>query len=228
MSKTNTLQHLAIIMDGNGRWAKIRGKARTQGHKVGAETVRTITTYCAKHETIETLTLYAFSTENWKRPKMEVNFLMKLLDNYLTDELSTYMELDTRFETIGDLAPFSPKLKKTIEKTKEATKHNKKLVQVLALNYGSRDEIVRAANRVISRKEPLTEESLSAALDSPYSDIDLLVRTSGEQRLSNFLLWQLSYSEMFFTSTLWPDFSPQELGTIIESFQHRNRKFGGI
>jgi len=228
MSKTNTLQHLAIIMDGNGRWAKIRGKARTQGHKVGAETVRTITTYCAQHETIETLTLYAFSTENWKRPKMEVNFLMKLLDNYLTDELSTYMELDTRFETIGDLAPFSPKLKKTIEKTKEATKHNKKLVQVLALNYGSRDEIVRAANRVISRKEPLTEESLSAALDSPYSDIDLLVRTSGEQRLSNFLLWQLSYSEMFFTNTLWPDFSPQELEVIIESFQHRDRKFGGI
>ena len=228
MSKTNTLQHLAIIMDGNGRWAKIRGKARTQGHKAGAETVRTITTYCARHETIETLTLYAFSTENWKRPKMEVNFLMKLLDNYLTDELSTYMELDTRFETIGDLAPFSPKLKKTIEKTKEATKHNKKLVQVLALNYGSRDEIVRAANRVISRKEPLTEESLSAALDSPYSDIDLLIRTSGEQRLSNFLLWQLSYSEMFFTNTLWPDFSPQELGAIIESFQHRDRKFGGI
>ena len=215
-------------MDGNGRWAKIRGKVRTQGHKVGAETVRTITTYCARHETIETLTLYAFSTENWKRPKMEVNFLMKLLDDYLRNELDTYMKLDTRFETIGDLAPFSPRLKKTIEETKEATRHNKKLVQVLALNYGSRDEIVRAANRVISRKEPLTEESLSAALDSPYSDIDLLVRTSGEQRLSNFLLWQLSYSEMFFTDTLWPDFSPQELEDIIEKFQRRDRKFGGI
>ena len=171
---------------------------------------------------------YDHSDYNSPNAYMEVNFLMKLLDNYLTDELSTYMELDTRFETIGDLAPFSPKLKKTIEKTKEATKHNKKLVQVLALNYGSRDEIVRAANRVISRKEPLTEESLSAALDSPYSDIDLLIRTSGEQRLSNFLLWQLSYSEMFFTNTLWPDFSPQELGAIIESFQHRDRKFGGI
>jgi len=228
MSKTNTLRHLAIIMDGNGRWAKIRAKARTEGHKIGAETVRTITTYCAKHKTIETLTLYAFSTENWKRPKMEVNFLMKLLDNYLTNELSTYMELDTRFETIGDLAPFSPKLKKTIEKTKEATKNNTKLTQVLALNYGSRDEIVRAANRVISSKEPLTEESLSAALDSPYSDVDLLIRTSGEQRLSNFLLWQLSYSEMFFTNTLWPDFSPQELEDIIEKFRYRNRKFGGI
>ena len=228
MSKTNRLQHLAIIMDGNGRWAKIRGKARTQGHKVGAETVRTITTYCAKHETIETLTLYAFSTENWKRPKMEVNFLMKLLDNYLSNELETYMELGTRFETIGDLSPFSPKLKKTIEKTKEATKKNTRLVQVLALNYGSRDEIIRAANRVIAQSEPLTEESLSAALDSPYSDIDLLIRTSGEQRLSNFLLWQLSYSELFFTETLWPDFSPQELEKIIENFQLRDRKFGGI
>jgi len=228
MDKINILRHLAIIMDGNGRWAKIRGKVRTQGHKVGAETVRTITTYCAKHETVETLTLYAFSTENWKRPKMEVNFLMKLLDDYLRNELDTYMKLDTRFETIGDLAPFSPRLKKTIEETKEATRHNTKLVQVLALNYGSRDEIVRAANRVIFRKEPLTEESLSAALDSPYSDIDLLVRTSGEQRLSNFLLWQLSYSEMFFTDTLWPDFSPQELEDIIEKFQRRDRKFGGI
>ncbi len=228
MRKTNILQHLAIIMDGNGRWAKMRGKARTQGHKVGAETVRAVTTYCAKHTTIETLTLYAFSTENWKRPKMEVNFLMKLLDNYLTNELNTYMELDTRFETIGDLTPFSPKLKNTIEKTKEATKKNKNLVQVLALNYGSRDEIVRAANRVIANKKILTEESLSAALDSPYSNIDLLVRTSGEERLSNFLLWQLSYSELFFTETLWPDFSPQELEEIIENFQLRDRKFGGI
>lgn len=228
MSKTNILQHLAIIMDGNGRWAKMREKARTQGHKVGAETVRAITTYCAKHETIETLTLYAFSTENWKRPKMEVSFLMKLLDNYLTNELDTYMELDTRFETIGDLTPFSPKLKNTIEKTKEATKKNKNLVQVLALNYGSRDEIVRAANRVIADKKVLTEESLSAALGSSYSDVDLLIRTSGEQRLSNFLLWQLSYSELFFTETLWPDFSPQELEKIIENFQLRDRKFGGI
>ncbi|NKQ40283.1 MAG: di-trans,poly-cis-decaprenylcistransferase [Sulfurovum sp.] len=224
----NILRHLAIIMDGNGRWAKIRGKVRTEGHKVGAETVRDITTYCAKQETIETLTLYAFSTENWKRPKMEVNFLMRLLDNYLRNELSTYMELDTRFETIGDLSPFSNSLKQTISETKELTKNNKSLVQVLALNYGSRDEIVRAANRVIAKDQELTEESLTASLDSSYGDIDLIVRTSGEQRLSNFLLWQLSYSEIFFTDTLWPDFTASELEEIIENFQQRNRKYGGI
>jgi len=228
MGKQNRLSHLAIIMDGNGRWAKKRGKARTQGHKMGAETVRTITTYCAKHPTIETLTLYAFSTENWKRPKMEVAFLMKLLNNYLRNELPTYMKLDTRFETIGDLSAFSDTLKETIRETKEQTKNNKSLTQVLALNYGSRDEIVRAANRVIAEEKPLTEETLSSALDSPYSDIDLMIRTSGEQRLSNFLLWQLSYSEMFFTQTLWPDFSPAELEEIIASFQDRERKFGGI
>ena len=228
MSNINKLKHLAIIMDGNGRWAKIRGKVRTQGHKVGAETVRNITTHCAKHETIETLTLYAFSTENWKRPKMEVSFLMKLLDSYLINELDTYMELNTRFETIGDLSPFSDKLKRTISKTKELTKNNRSLTQILALNYGSRDEIIRAANRVIAKNQELTEEALSASLDSPYSDIDLMIRTSGEQRLSNFLLWQLSYSEMFFTDTLWPDFTPAELEEIIEHFQHRDRKFGGI
>jgi len=229
MNKSNHLKHLGIIMDGNGRWAKIRGKVRTEGHKVGAETVRKITTYCAEHETIETLTLlYAFSTENWKRPKMEVSFLMRLLDNYLQNELETYMKLDTKFETIGDLAPFSDKLKKTIAYTKQATQNNRSLTQVLALNYGSRDEIVRAANRVVESGEKITEQNLGAALDSPYTDIDLLVRTSGEQRLSNFLLWQLSYSEMFFTDTLWPDFMPDELEEIIERFQKRDRKFGGI
>jgi undecaprenyl diphosphate synthase len=228
MHNLNHLKHLGIIMDGNGRWAKIRGKVRTEGHKMGAETVRKITTYCAKHETIETLTLYAFSTENWKRPKMEVSFLMKLLDNYLTNEVATYMELDTKFETIGDISAFSDKLKETIRKTKALTKNNRSLTQVLALNYGSRDEIVRAANSVVAEGEVITEENLGAALDSPYTDIDLLIRTSGEQRLSNFLLWQLSYSEMFFTDTLWPDFMPDELEEIIENFRERDRKFGGI
>ncbi len=228
MAKNNILKHLAIIMDGNGRWAKNQGKKRTEGHKMGAEVVREITTYCANHETIETLTLYAFSTENWKRPKAEVSFLMKLLDNYLRKELDVYMREDIRFETVGDISAFSDKLKKTISETKEATKNNKKLTQVLALNYGSRDEIVRAANRVIQDNKELTEESLSAALDSPYTDIDLMIRTSGEQRLSNFLLWQLSYSELYFTDTLWPDFKFDELESIIDEFYGRERKFGGI
>jgi len=228
MGKKNRLEHLAIIMDGNGRWAKSRGLKRTKGHEEGAERVRDITTYCSGQDEIRTLTLYAFSTENWKRPKLEVNFLMKLLDKYLHNEISTYMAQDTRFETIGDISAFSDKLKKTIARTKELTKNNQSLTQVLALNYGSRDEIVRAVNRVLDKQEEVTEASLSEALDSPYSNIDLLIRTSGEQRLSNFLLWQLSYSEFHFTPTHWPDFMPDELAQIITLFHHRDRKFGGI
>jgi undecaprenyl diphosphate synthase len=228
MNKTNTLRHLAVIMDGNGRWAKERGLTRTKGHEEGAERVRDITTYCALHPTIETLTLYAFSTENWKRPKMEVDFLMRLLDRYLTKEIPVYMENNVRMETIGDIERFSPKLQKTIAKVKETTKNNTALTQVLALNYGSRDEIVRAVNRLIDANEPITEESLGQALDTPYVDADLLVRTSGEQRLSNYLLWQLSYAEFVFTDTLWPDFKPDELEQIIDIYEGRERRFGGI
>ncbi len=228
MKKTNTLRHLAVIMDGNGRWAHERGLKRTKGHEEGAERVRDITTYCSLHPTIETLTLYAFSTENWKRPKMEVDFLMRLLDRYLTKEIPVYMENNVRLETIGDIERFSPKLQKTIAKVKETTKNNTALTQVLALNYGSRDEIVRAVNRLIDAGTPVTEESLGAALDTPYVDADLLVRTSGEQRLSNYLLWQLSYAEFVFTDTLWPDFKPDELEQIIDIYEGRERRFGGI
>ena len=225
---SNKLEHLAIIMDGNGRWAKNRGQNRTKGHEKGAEVVRDITTFCSNNPEIKTLTLYAFSTENWKRPKLEVEFLMKLLGNYLKKELNTYMEENIKFETIGDLTPFSSRLKKIIENTKEKTKNNTKLTQVLALNYGAQDEIVRAVNKLNSESKEITIESLSQSLDSPYSDIDLLIRTSGEQRLSNFLLWQVAYAEFFFTNTLWPDFSPKELESIIDNFKNRERKFGGI
>jgi len=228
MSKTNRLQHLAIIMDGNGRWANEQGLKRTKGHEEGAERVRDITTYCALHSDIETLTLYAFSTENWKRPKMEVEFLMRLLDRYLNNEIPVYMEHNVKFDTIGDISRFSAKLQKTIAKIKDITKENSSLTQVLALNYGSRDEIIRAVNRVIDTGEAVTEESLGAALDTPYTDVDLLIRTSGEQRLSNYLLWQLSYSEFYFTDTHWPDFKPAELESIIGEFLDRDRKFGGI
>lgn len=224
----NKLEHLAIIMDGNGRWAKSRGLSRTKGHEKGAEVVRDITKFCYKHPEIKTLTLYAFSTENWKRPKLEVEFLMKLLGNYLKKELNTYMENEIKFETIGDLTPFSNKLKKIIDDTKEKTKNNKKLTQILALNYGAQDEIVRAVKKLNSQSKEITIESLSQSLDSPYSDIDLLIRTSGEHRLSNFLLWQVAYAEFFFTNTLWPDFSPAELESIIDNFKNRERKYGGI
>ncbi len=224
----NKLEHLAIIMDGNGRWAKEQGLSRTKGHEKGAEVVREITTFCSNIDEIKTLTLYAFSTENWKRPKIEVNFLMNLLERYLNKELKTYMENEVKFETIGDLAPFSSNLKKAINNVKEKTKNNKKLTQVLALNYGSQDEIVRAINSLIKKNKKITIDTLSNALDTPYNSIDLLIRTSGEQRVSNFLLWQIAYAELYFTNTLWPDFTSNELKEIILNYKNRERKFGGI
>jgi len=224
----NSIRHLALIMDGNGRWAKERGLKRTKGHEAGAEVIREITTFCASHPTIETVTHYAFSTENWKRPKLEVDFLMKLLDRYLKSELKTYQKENIKFLAIGDLGKFSKALQERITITQEATKDNSRLTQILALNYGGRDEIVRAVHKLLDSGESVTEESIGDALDTPYHDIDLLVRTSGEQRLSNYLLWQLSYSELTFTDTLWPDFTPAELEKIIQDFEQRNRRFGGI
>ena len=223
--------HLAIIMDGNGRWAKAQGKNRTEGHKVGAEVVKNITTYCANNPEVKYLTLYAFSTENWKRPKYEVDFLMKLLDNWLKKELPTYIENQVRFEVIGDTSRFSKKLQNRIEETKERTKNFSKLTQVLALNYGSRDEIKRAVTKLVENNDEVTEENISKYLDTSIHnipDVDLLIRTSGEIRLSNFLLWQVAYAEMFFTKTLWPDFTEKELSEIIDNFKNRNRRFGGI
>lgn len=224
-----TLKHLAIIMDGNGRWAKERGLKRTKGHEAGAETIREITTYCAEQTDIETATFYAFSTENWKRPKLEVEFLMKLLDRYLKNELSTYQKHGIRFQAIGCIDQFSKPLQERIKKTEELTKTNSNLIQILALNYGGRAEITLAVNTLIAEgKKSVTQEDISAALQTPYSDIDLLIRTSGEERLSNFLLWQLSYSEFHFTPTFWPDFTSQELGDIIDNFEQRTRRFGGL
>lgn len=228
MSNT-TLKHLAIIMDGNGRWAEKRGLKRTKGHEKGAEVIREITTCCAKHPTVETTTFYAFSTENWKRPKLEVDFLMRLLDKYLKNELPTYQEYGVRFKAIGCLDQFSKPLQKRIKETEELTKNNTNLTQILALNYGGRAEITSTVNKLIEQgKMTITEEDISSALQTPYSDIDLLIRTSGEQRISNFLLWQLSYSEFYFTPTLWPDFTSEEMRKIIEKFEQRTRRFGGL
>ncbi len=224
----NRLEHLAIIMDGNGRWAKQRGLKRVKGHEKGAEVVRDITTYCAKNSEIKTLTLYAFSTENWKRPKLEVEFLMKLLDRYLKNELEIYQKENVKFETIGNLEPFSQKLKDRIKKTKEATKNNSALTQIIALNYGAQDELLRAINRVCKNSTTITKDALEEALDTPYKNIDLLIRTSGEQRVSNFLLWQIAYAEFAFTNTLWPDFTPKELNDIIAEYKNRERRFGAI
>ena len=227
--QSSTLKHLAIIMDGNGRWAKNRNEGRTKGHEKGAEVIRDITTYCAQNNEIESITFYAFSTENWKRPKLEVEFLMKLLDKYLKNELATYQENGVRFQAIGDIDSFSKALQKRIRDTEAATKDNTRLIQVLALNYGGRAEITSAVNSLLEKgKQKITEEDISSALQTPYSDIDLLVRTSGEERVSNFLLWQISYSEFYFSPTLWPDFTPQELEKIIKTYKTRNRRFGDI
>lgn len=228
MSNT-PLRHLAVIMDGNGRWAEQRGLKRTRGHEKGAEVIRDITAYCAKHPTIETATFYVFSTENWKRPKIEVEFLMKMLDRHLKEELSSYQEQGIAFRAIGDLNAFSKTLQQRILDTQEQTKNNTNLTQILALNYGGRAEIASAVNSLIANgKNILTEEDISSALQTPYADIDLLVRTSGEQRISNFLLWQLSYSELYFSSTFWPDFTANELDTIIQNYHQRARRFGGL
>ena len=223
------LKHLAIIMDGNGRWAKERGLKRTKGHEKGVDIIRDITTYCSNHETIESVTFYAFSTENWKRPKLEVEFLMKMLDKYLKLELQTYQEYNIRFVAIGNIKAFSKSLQKRILETEALTKNNTSLTQILALNYGGRSEIVSAVNQLIEKgKSQITIEDLSHSLQTPYTDIDLLVRTSGEERISNFLLWQLSYAEFIFTPTLWPDFSSVELENIVEAYKTRTRRFGDV
>lgn len=229
MSEKNSIKHLAIIMDGNGRWAKEKGLPRTSGHKQGAEIIRDITVYGSNHKELETITFYAFSTENWKRPKLEVEFLMKMLYQYLENELKTYQENGVKFLAIGGISTFSKKLQTQIKKTEEVTKNNTKLTQILALNYGGRAEITSTVNKLIKEgKTTITEEDISKNLQTPYSDIDLLVRTSGEERISNFLLWQLSYSEFYFTPTLWPDFSSKELDKIIENYKTRTRRFGGV
>ena len=223
-----SLNHIAIIMDGNGRWAKERGLKRVEGHKRGAEVVRDITTHLAKIG-LKYLTLYAFSTENWKRPKFEVDFLMNLLDRYLKNELKTYLDNNIKFETIGDTLKLPNKIQETIFKTKEATKNFTGLTQILALNYGGQDEILRASQKLCEAGVEFNKQNFENALDTAeFAPIDLMIRTSGEKRISNFLLWQLAYSEFYFSDTLFPDFSTYELDEIIEEFNNRNRRFGGV
>jgi undecaprenyl diphosphate synthase len=223
----NQVKHIAIIMDGNGRWAQLQGKKRVKGHEAGAEVVKKITTYCSNNKDIERLTLYAFSTENWKRPRLEVEFLMKLLDRYLRNELPVYLENNVRFEPIGDIKAFSESLQKTIRDVEEKTAHCDGLVQSLALNYGAKDELLRAFNKLKASPEDITQTMLSDALDCKH-DVDLFIRTGGDHRLSNFLLWQAAYAELFFTDTLWPDFTSGDLERIIEDFTKIERRFGGL
>jgi undecaprenyl diphosphate synthase len=228
MSDLRLPEHIAMIMDGNGRWAKERGLKRTAGHKKGAEVVREITTYCAKIG-IKYLTLYAFSTENWKRPKLEVEYLMKLLEKYLKEELEVYLENNIRFRAIGDLSKFSKSLQNRILKTQELTSSCTGLTQVLALNYGSKDEIIRAIKKLNEKGLEVSEKNLESCLDTAgISPVDIMIRTSGEVRLSNYLLWQNAYAEMFFVQTYWPDFTKTELDDIISDFSRRERRFGAV
>ena len=228
-------QHVAIILDGNGRWAKSKGMPRNYGHTVGAKNVETVCQ--AAHDMgIKYLTLYAFSTENWNRPDNEVNALMKLLESYLKNCIKTADKNNMRVRVIGDTTKLSEKFQNQIKELESASAHNDGLNLQIAINYGSRDEIKRSiisiANEVKEGSllpEDITEDIISSHLDtSGIPDPDLMIRTSGEQRLSNYLLWQLAYAEFYFTDVLWPDFSKKDLQKAVEFYQSRDRRFGGV
>ena len=221
-------RHIAIIMDGNGLRTKKRGLPRTAGHKVGAETFRTIATYCQKLG-IQYLTIYAFSTENWKRPKDEVDTLMNLLEQYLQEAIDTMERDHIRLKVLGDAAALSPKLQRMIAETNDISTHYQGFQANLCLNYGGRAEILRAAQLCAAAGEDWTEENFSKYLWSAgIPDPELIIRPSGELRLSNFLLWQCAYSEFYFCDTLWPDFTRADLDKAIIDYQKRDRRFGGV
>ena len=230
-------RHIAIIMDGNGRWAKQRGLPRTAGHKAGAETFRRIATYC-KDLGLDYLTVYAFSTENWKRSTEEVGAIMGLLKRYLLEAIDSMERDNIRLRFFGDMTPIAPELRALAHTTDEITDRldPADFQANICLNYGGRDEILRAVRRFAAqcaageRKPEELDESLFASyLDSAgIPDPDLIIRPSGELRLSNFLLWQCAYSEFYYTDTLWPDFDEGELDKAIAAYQHRDRRFGGV
>jgi undecaprenyl diphosphate synthase len=227
---SNLPRHIAIIMDGNGRWAKKRGLPRTAGHAAGAETFRRIATAC-KDLGVEYLTVYAFSTENWKRPKEEVDAIMALLEKYLGEAIEKMERDGIRLRFFGDTSVLSDKLLSLIRETDDITAHLGKTFQAnVCLNYGGRDEIVRAVRRAVERGDAAMDEAgFSELLDSAgVPDPELLIRPGGEQRLSNFLLWQCAYSELYFTETLWPDFDEHTLRRAIAAYQQRSRRFGGL
>ena len=228
-------QHVAIILDGNGRWAKSKGMPRNYGHTMGAKNVEVI---CedAYHMGIQYLTLYAFSTENWNRPDTEVEALMKLLATYLKNCIKRADKNNMRIRVIGDISRLDTKFQNTIRELEEATKKNTGLNLQIALNYGSRDEMIRAIRKIAKdcvdgKVDPaeIKEETFEQYLDTKgIPDPDLMIRTSGELRLSNYLLWQLAYTEFYFTDVPWPDFSKEELEKAIEQYNSRDRRYGGI
>ncbi|GAB4390481.1 MAG: isoprenyl transferase [Thermodesulfovibrionales bacterium] len=223
--------HVGIIMDGNGRWAELRGLPRVEGHKRGADRSKEIIRAAVDLD-IKALTLYAFSMENWQRPKDEVSFLMKLLELYLKRELADILKLGIRFRAIGELWRLPDNIQGLLRESEEKTAANSGMTLVAALSYGGRSEIIRAVKKaIVSGMDPeaVDEESFSQLLDTaglPHPD--LIIRTSGERRLSNFLLWQSAYSELYFTDTLWPDFTSEEFAKAVRDFQVRERRFGAV
>lgn len=223
-------------MDGNGRWARSQGLARIRGHSRGMDSIREIVTTCAALDGVEYLTLYAFSRENWKRPKSEVAFLMQLLKKFCRGEVRTMLDNSVRLTTVGTTQNLPDDVQQVLKSTMKATAAGTKLTLCLALDYGARDEIVRAARRIAREcaegrlnARSITEETVAGHLDTAtMPDPDLIIRTAGELRLSNFLLWQASYAELYFTPVLWPDFSKQNLHDALRDFARRTRKFGGI
>ena len=222
-------KHIAIVMDGNGRWAKKRGLPRILGHRAGAKTVRRIVEASAKLG-VKALTLYAFSTENWGRPAGEVGGLMKLFERYLVSELENLHGNNIRLRMIGEFSRLPQTTKDKLKKVIHQTENNTGLTLNLAVNYGSRQEIVRAANLAFEKKgAKIKEADIGENLyTAGMPDPDLVIRTSGEMRISNFLLWQIAYSEFYFTGTLWPDFKAEDLYEAIIDFQKRERRFGGV
>jgi len=222
--------HIGIIMDGNGRWATARGLMRTEGHREGLETAKRIVK-AAKDSGIQYLSLYTFSTENWKRTKEEVGFLMALIARHLSAELDFYRENQIRVVHTGDAPSLPREVVSEIKRVESDTEQFKKLTVNLAINYGGRDEILRAIRRLSATDIPLTnltESIISKAMDRPeLPDPDLIIRTGGEKRLSNFLLWESAYSELWFSSKLWPDFGTEDLKLAIDDYCHRDRRFGG-
>lgn len=228
-------RHVAIILDGNGRWAKKRMLPRNAGHAAGSKNVEKICE-AAWNMGIEYVTMYAFSTENWSRPQEEVEALMKLLHSYLKDCIRTSKKNNMQVRVIGDITRLEPELQDKIRELEEVSAQNTGLHFQVALNYGSRDEITRSVRKIVQNAEAgrlhageVSEELITGYLDTAgIPDPDLMIRTSGEQRLSNYLLWQLAYAEFYFTDVLWPDFNKKELEKAVEFYQTRNRRFGGV
>ena len=228
-------RHLAIIMDGNGRWAKAKGMPRTAGHKVGADNVRTIA-IAANELGVKYLTLYAFSTENWKRSQDEVSYLMKLPAYLFKMYMKEFLDRGFRIRLIGDLSALPEATRKVLLDAADQSKDNDGLSLIIAINYGSRDEIRRAVTKIAQdvkegklSPEDIDADLISSSLDTAdFPDVDLLIRTSGEQRISNYLLWQIAYAELEFVPESWPEFTPEVLARCLEEYQHRDRRFGGV